>query len=133
MSYHIIDLKGIINYQPIKECTREINNNTLCLDQCEREVVFVMAIYSVEMVIPIVFVKDCINQNFNWSQKDHESEVIHLCVRDGAAGTTSDHVGGQDEEGDETSVEESLRGFGKSHLDVVSMLEKKVADGTKIS
>ena len=60
-----------------------------------------MAINSIKIVIPIVRVKYGINQDLSRSQKDHKDVEIDVCVGNCSTEATVDHVGEQDQEGDQ--------------------------------
>lgn len=87
---------------------------------------------SIEVVICIVLIESCVNQNFSWSQEQHENEVEEISVRHGSTKPTLNHVCRQDKESYQRPIEESLGSFGKSHLNLVSVLEEQVADCRKV-
>ena len=80
--HNIIDLEWIVNDEPVKESACEVNNHTLSLNQGEGKVVLVVTIDTVKVIISIVLVENCIDQNLYWGQEDHECKVVHLCVGD---------------------------------------------------
>ena len=84
--------------------------------------------YSVKLVITIILIENCINQNFSRCKEKHENKVVDIGVRHGPTKATFKHIGGQNQKSHKRSVEEGLCSFGYSHLDLVTMLEQQVAD-----
>jgi len=56
-----------------------------------------MAKYSIEVIIPIVFVENSKAQDLYWSQNQHEREIENHCVGHSSTETTLDHVSTQDQ------------------------------------
>jgi|TARA_B110001450_G_C17437519_1_gene406510 hypothetical protein len=79
----IKQLKWKIDHTPIEKCANGINDDVLSLDQRKGEIVFVMTKDSVEVIVGIIFIEDCINQNFSWCEEQHEYKVIEVGVGHG--------------------------------------------------
>ena len=86
----------------------------------------------VKVVIRIIFVENGINKDLSWSKKKHENKVVKVGVWHCSTETTLNHVSCKDQESDQGSVKECLSSLGQSHLNLVSMLEQKVADSREV-
>ena len=67
-----------------------------------------MTVNPVQNIIAIVLVENSIDQNLHRCQKDHENGEVCILVGDGATEATVKHIGEQDQESNQRSVEESL-------------------------
>lgn len=118
-----------VENDPVKKGTKQISYQALLLHQGESKVVFVVTKDSVEILISIVFVVYGVVQDLQRTQNDCVEEIVTVKVWDSSTKTTRDHVGDYNHYCDEGLVDKCLNCLTQPQLNLIAVLEQKVAHG----